>query len=239
MTNNDIAKVEQNNNTTNRTCFFITPIGEVNSMERRKTEGLLDQILRPILEEMKFIVFCSYIEDESGSISNRIFKRLFESDLVIANLTGLNPNVMYELAVRHAVRKPTICMAECGTDLPFDIKDQRTLFYHDAIYGANELKENLKRMINSSIELKSEDIDNPIYNYCNQSNILQRINESDPIIVILKEIDAIKTALHRMNNQGDDTIYTYPTLSSAMAISKFSADLRRSHHVSAQDYIKG
>ena len=52
-----------------------------------------------------------------------------EADLVIADLTGNNANVFYELSLRHAIGKPVIHMAANGTPLSFDVRDNRTIFY--------------------------------------------------------------------------------------------------------------
>jgi hypothetical protein len=48
---------------------------------------------------------------------------------VIADLTENNPNVYYELCLRHAVGEPVIHMAHDGTLLSFDVRDNRTIFY--------------------------------------------------------------------------------------------------------------
>jgi len=54
---------------------------------------------------------------------------LRKSDLVIADLTYHNPNVFYELAVRHLNKKPVIHLIKKGEKIPFDINDRRTIFY--------------------------------------------------------------------------------------------------------------
>lgn len=68
-----------------------------------------------------------------------------EADLAIANLTTLNPNVMFELAVRYSFGKPTIVIAEEGTRLPFDVIGENTIFYVNDPEGASELKRKLTK----------------------------------------------------------------------------------------------
>lgn len=67
---------------------------------------------------------------QPGSINNQVIAELYYSNLVIANLSGLNPNVMYELAIRHCLRKPVIIIMEKGSGkIPFDTITERTVFY--------------------------------------------------------------------------------------------------------------
>jgi len=86
--------------------------------------------------------------------------------LVVANLTGLNPNVMYELGYRHCVEKPVIVIALDGTKLPFDVKDGRTFFYKNSIAGARRLREDL-------VEVEGNiDFDKPQKSRINSENTL-------------------------------------------------------------------
>ena len=82
---------------------------------------------------------------EPGSITKQVISEIYDSKLVIANLTNRNPNVMYELALRHAIGKPAIMIAEKGTLLPADIITQRTIFYQNDAKGVLELRDELKK----------------------------------------------------------------------------------------------
>ena len=50
-----------------------------------------------------------------------------DADLVVADLTDHNPNVFYELAIRHALQLPLVQLIDSAQDLPFDIKAMRTV----------------------------------------------------------------------------------------------------------------
>ena len=123
-------------------CFVITPIGDNNSDIRRHIDGIIDQAIEPALGE-KYEIIVAHRKYEIGSINDRVIKSVYESDLVIANLTNTNPNVMYELAIRYSFGKPAIVIAEKGTKLPFDVIDENTIFYINDPAGANELKQNI------------------------------------------------------------------------------------------------
>ncbi|MCP5352488.1 MAG: hypothetical protein H6926_04780 [Chromatiales bacterium] len=142
-------------------CFIITPIGESGSITRRETDGLILSVLEPVLAEFQFKPVPAHQIAEPGSITRQVIKRLLDSDLVIANLTDLNPNVMYEVAIRHCARKPMIVVAKNSTVLPFDLSDERTIFFSNDMGGVEELKEILRSVIPSA--LVDETPDNPVY----------------------------------------------------------------------------
>lgn len=69
-------------------------------------------------------------EKFGGIIHKPMFERLMLCDFAVADLTGANANVYYELGIRHGIRPhSTVLMFGEGTPLPFDIRDLRALPY--------------------------------------------------------------------------------------------------------------
>lgn len=157
-------------------CFIITPIGETNSEIFRKAKGVIDSVIKPVLRLHGFEdIKPAYEIIESGMIGNQIIDRIVNDDLVVANLTGNNPNVMYELAIRHATAKPIIHICEKGTVLPFDIKDNRTAFFSDDMLGVQELQKEFEKYV-IGLSYDREYRDNPIYNGIQMTNLLDNMN---------------------------------------------------------------
>lgn len=121
-------------------CFVVTPIGNDNSSIRRHANGIIDSVIHPVLQSKGYEVSAAHQISSAGSITKQVIEKILEDDLVVANLTELNANVMYELAIRHCVGKPVISIAEQGTVLPFDVADERTIFYANDMAGVEELK---------------------------------------------------------------------------------------------------
>lgn len=182
-------------------CFIITPIGAENSPIRKKTDGLINNVIKPVCEELNLVAIPAHEIDKPGSITRQVIQHIMNSKMVIANLTGLNPNVMYELAIRHAAKLPVVCLAEEGTLLPFDITTERTIFYTDDMYGAVKLVPDLRSKIESA--LGDENIDNPIYRAITDSKIIKDITDSnDPntneaISYIINRLDSIESKLYK------------------------------------------
>jgi len=173
----------------NNECFIITPIGNNNSDIRRHAEGVINAVIKPLLEneENGFKVVVAHEINDTGSIPDQVFNQVVNAKLVIANVTGLNPNVMYELGVRHALRLPVITIAEEGTNLPFDINSQRTIFYENDMFGTNELKTKLAEML-KKIDFDEESTDNPVMSALRKSEIFNSVNKDDKEQQLLMEV---------------------------------------------------
>jgi hypothetical protein len=183
-------------------CFIIAPLAEDNSPIRRATEGLIESVVTPLLTGMGFCVTAPHEINKPGSITGQVIEHLLQDDLVLANLTMLNPNVMYELAVRHAVRRPIVTLAEAGTKLPFDISDERTIFYCDDMKGTEELKPRLRRAVDEAT--KEMEPDNPIYRAAKVANIMKDTGTQDPQRYIIEQLGVIMSLLYRQDSVSRD-----------------------------------
>lgn len=159
-----------------KTCFVITPIGDSNSDIRRHIDGIIDQAIVPALGE-KYEIEVAHRKYEIGSINDRVVKSVFEADLVIANLTNINPNVMYELAIRYSFGKPAIVMAEKGTKLPFDVIDENTIFYINDPAGADELRQNIIKF-EKTINFENQKY-GPVYKVVNKVPLYNEVESGD------------------------------------------------------------
>lgn len=129
-------------------CFVIAPIGEPETEIRKKSDQVLRHLLKPSLEPEYEVERADQIS-RPGIITVQIVQRIFDADLVVADLTDQNPNVYYELAIRHATRKPAIHIISRGQDIPFDVQDMRFVPYDladpDSLDEARkQLRENIK-----------------------------------------------------------------------------------------------
>lgn len=208
-------------------CFIITPIGGDNTETRIKADGLIRAVIFPVLEELDIEGKAAHQIDASGSITKQVIVRIVNDDLVIANLTELNPNVMYELAVRHAKRKPVVVLAEKGTVLPFDIAQERTLFYTNDMIGVEELKPRLKAAIEKA--LSENDPDNPIYNAIHD-NIMREIvdkNSTDKDRYMFSRLDELSNQMASLLQ----TTARYQRIEQASVQPRFIATLIITHNL--------
>jgi hypothetical protein len=156
------AAAQEPKPTSSKQCFVIAEIGDPVSEARTRANQFLHHIVIPVVSDCGYDVTRADLLDNPGTITRQIVQRLLEDDLVIADLTNLNPNVLYELAIRHAVRKPMVQVMAEGQRLPFDILDQRTIFFniHD-LDSVEDCKVRMRAQV-LAVEKDSSLVDSPL-----------------------------------------------------------------------------
>ena len=111
------------------TCFVIMPFSKTKkSHSEEYWTNIFRDFLKPLIEENSNLE-ARRSEPIREDILRQIIMDLVVSPVVVADLTDLNPNVLWELGVRQSFKHGTITIAESRTTLPFDISSKGTLFY--------------------------------------------------------------------------------------------------------------
>ncbi len=143
------------------TCFVIGPIGS--RLAPSGTEGrvryenaaqMWENVFEPACEKFGMQPLRADKLAEPGEITEQIFALLRDSDVVIADLTGGNANVMYELGLRHTRHKLTIQVGEYER-LPFDVNTIRTIQFRRSEAGLIDARENLIETLRAALQGRS------------------------------------------------------------------------------------
>ena len=148
------------------TCFYVTPIGDDGSEQRKHSDLFLGSIVEPALEQFGLKVIRADAIDKPGTITRQIIDYLLRSRLVIADLSFQNPNVFYELAIRHAARLPVVQIIRSADRVPFDVQQLRTIRIDTSdIYSLVPRIDTYRSEIASQVRRALDDpdsVDNPI-----------------------------------------------------------------------------
>ena len=146
-------------------CFYVTPIGQPGSPERKHADMFAASIVEPAIEFSQLKLVRADEIESPGLITKQVIEYLVHSRLVIADLSFHNPNVFYELAVRHMLRKPTVQIMRKIDRIPFDVAQNRTVIIdeedkYDLIAKMPTFIADLSAQARRALE--TEQSDNPI-----------------------------------------------------------------------------
>ena len=102
--------------------------------------------------------------DNQQNILKDIVEGIGNADVVIADLTGLNSNVSYELGLAHAMNKKTIIITQSISELPFDLKSYRAVEYSLQFNKLPPFLEELHKLLQGAID-GSVKYGNPVSDY--------------------------------------------------------------------------
>ncbi|MCB6582396.1 nucleoside 2-deoxyribosyltransferase [Blautia faecis] len=184
-----------------KTCFVVSPIGETDSEIRSNADKLFKYIISPVCESCGFEPVRVDQINDSDSITQTIIDKLLSSELVIADISGHNPNVFFEMGYRKCTDKPIIHLKKKGETIPFDVNTVRT-FEYDLTYLDNveETKKRLEQTIGT-------------FSFENKTNALGQDEENNKqlffqsILTMLYQIqDSITELKEQINKKDTETI---------------------------------
>lgn len=127
-----------------KTCFVVSPIGDAGSETRNNADKLFKYIICPVCESCGFEPVRVDKINDSDSITQTIIDKLLSAELVIADISGHNPNVFYEMGYRKCADKPIIHLKKKGENIPFDVNTVRTFEYD--LTDLDNVEETKKRL---------------------------------------------------------------------------------------------
>lgn len=185
-------------------CFVICPIGVKNSETRIKSDRVLKNLIEPAASRNNLKTLrIDTLSTTGATLTNQIIDYLLKAKVVVADLTGQNPNVYYELAIRHATFKPYIHIKEEGTTVPFDIIGIRHIDYS---LDLDVLPDKVKELSKAIMDCLRDDYkpDNPIsaaiqsYEFFKSNS---QSNENDVMALLLRQSETSLIYLNELNNK--------------------------------------
>ena len=158
----------------NKTCFVLIGYGiktDYPTGRNLNLDNSFDGLIKPVFEELGIECFRAKDIIHSGIIDKPMYDWIYKADIVVADLSTLNPNVLYELGVRHSLKPySTIVIAEDKLDkIPFDLSHLNIdpVYHHlgedIGVQEANRFKKVLKKKVNTIINNPQND--SPVHTY--------------------------------------------------------------------------
>ncbi len=151
-------------------CFVIMPISGTTSCTEDEWTGIFEHMIKPAVTGSRLGFECERAKPRSGAFIRDILDGLNNSDVVIADLTDRNPNVCYELGIRHTLKNRTILIAGKIGDVPSDLQSYWVVTYKKDLTGASEFKEKVREILRE-MQKDPEKPDSPVADFLQTKNI--------------------------------------------------------------------
>lgn len=188
-----------------KTCFVIAPIGEPDSEIRRRSDQIFKHVITPAAKECEYEPIRADQISEPGIITTQVIQHVVEDPLVVADLTDQNPNVFYELAIRHAIKRPLVQVIKEGEQIPFDVAGTRTVHVdHQNLDSVEEAKIDIVKQIRA-VEKDASQIDTPISVALDLQILKQSDNpEQRSIADLMSAISGLRTSMAGIEKRLND-----------------------------------
>lgn len=173
-------------------CFLISPIGDEGSAIRHRADGVRDFIVSPAVAELGLMPVRADDIAQPGQITLQVIEHVLQAKGAVADLTGANANVFYELAIRHTARLPVVLIAheEDRGRLPFDLAQMRTIFYdHRDLKSAADCREEITKQLREALE--KDAVDSPVAASVNLAHLQVGDASEQGIALVLDRLERV------------------------------------------------
>ncbi len=139
-------------------CGLVMPISTIDGCNEQHWMDIKD-IISEAIEDAGFTANLVSYADDVGIIQKRIIQNLYDNPIVVCDVSGKNPNVMFELGLRLAFDKPTIIIKDDKTSYSFDTSPIEHLEYPRDLRFTKiiDFKKNLTEKIKATYQKSKSD----------------------------------------------------------------------------------
>ena len=166
-------------NADKNTCFVIMPIGDAKGYEKGHFTRVYNSLLKPAIFKAGYHPERADEIQSTNLIALDIVERISRTPIAICDISSCNPNVFYELGIRHSSSLPVVLVKDKKTNNPFDIKDIRYIEYSERLEYDDVIKKHEEIstvMINTIENYKKEGYKNSLLSLISQARIAQNRN---------------------------------------------------------------
>ncbi len=190
------------------------PISDQDGYENGHFSRVYQHLIKPACEKAGFTPIRADDEVKTNHIVIDIIRKILESDLVLADLSAKNPNVMYELGIRQAFNKKTVLIKDNKTSRVFDIQGLRTIDYDENL-RIDEVQKVINKISNTLSETyKSGDEEiNSLLQLLSltPASYPEKVEISKESNLVLGALDEISSRLSKIENGKSSKKITEPT----------------------------
>lgn len=206
-------------------CFVVMPFGR-DDAEQKWFKGWYEVVLSPAVHAAGFIPVLSAGEEQPGAINDEIRAHLAYDPMVLVDLGGFeqdddpNPNVMYELGIRHALGLPLVIMAWEGQKLPFDVSNQRVIMHARDFLDIETNKRKIVAFIQAAAEGKYYRPMDAVGRMATIAAASESLAEDSLLSALVQEVKELRGSLNsvvqppRPKIQWESTVYVKTLLKS-------------------------
>jgi hypothetical protein len=180
-------------------AFVISPIGDEGTPTRERADAIADYIVAPVAKEVGLRVERADRDATPGPITSRLLRSMLASRVIVADLSGRNPNVFYELCFAHSFGLPVVILVDFAENLPFDVKNERVIPLGDEGSIGLQQGETAKRKLREAFKVVLQDEYKPNSLVTEVAGV-QNIESMTPENPIASELAALKQRVDQIHS---------------------------------------